>query len=207
MLYDMLVDTSHPQVLEVYLNIELDTSIDFYTKEFPVIIHSPLKSPNLNDSFVFGVSGPKNKRALFSFFSQNAGINKTNYANVIHPSAVIFPSSRIDHGGIIDSLVSVSYQSDIGFGVDIKRGAQIGHHNRIGAFCDINPGAILCGNVTLGDHCYIGAGSIIKERVTIGENTIIGLGSVVTKDIPEGVVAYGNPCKVVKDNPFLDQLL
>ena len=52
--------------------------------------------------------------------------------------------------------------------------------------------------VTIGDNVWIGAGSIIMPGVTIGSNTVIGAGSVVTKDIPEWVVAAGNPCKVIR---------
>lgn len=44
----------------------------------------------------------------------------------------------------------------------------------------------------------IGTGSIILCGITIGENTIIGAGSVVTKDVPSGVIAYGNPARVMR---------
>ena len=44
-----------------------------------------------------------------------------------------------------------------------------------------------------------GAGVIINPGVTIGKNTVIGSGSVVTKDIPSGVVAVGNPCRVLRE--------
>ncbi len=52
--------------------------------------------------------------------------------------------------------------------------------------------------VVIGNNVWLGAGVIILPGVTIGDNTIIGAGSVVTKDIPAGVVAVGNPCKVLK---------
>lgn len=52
--------------------------------------------------------------------------------------------------------------------------------------------------VKIGDNTWIGGGSIILNGVTIGKNTVIGAGSVVTKDIPENVVAVGNPCRVIK---------
>lgn len=52
--------------------------------------------------------------------------------------------------------------------------------------------------VKIGDNTWIGGGSIILNGVTIGKNTVIGAGSVVTKDIPDNVVAVGNPCKVIK---------
>ncbi len=52
--------------------------------------------------------------------------------------------------------------------------------------------------VTIGKNVWIGGGSIILPGVTIGDNTTIGAGSVVTKDIPAEVLAFGNPCKVIK---------
>lgn len=52
--------------------------------------------------------------------------------------------------------------------------------------------------VRIGSNTWIGAGAVILPGVTIGENTIIGAGSIVTKDIPSGVVAVGNPCRVIK---------
>lgn len=53
--------------------------------------------------------------------------------------------------------------------------------------------------VHIGKNCWIGAGALIMPGVTIGDNTVIGAGSVVTKDIPAGVVAVGNPCRVMRE--------
>ncbi|HVY51098.1 MAG TPA: sugar O-acetyltransferase [Devosia sp.] len=52
--------------------------------------------------------------------------------------------------------------------------------------------------ITVGRNCWIGAGAIILGGVSIGDGVTIGAGSVVTRDIPEGVVAVGNPCRVVR---------
>lgn len=52
--------------------------------------------------------------------------------------------------------------------------------------------------VRIGRNCWLGAGVIVMPGVTIGDNTVIGAGSVVTKDIPAGVVAVGNPCRVLR---------
>lgn len=52
--------------------------------------------------------------------------------------------------------------------------------------------------VRIGKNCWIGAGAMILPGVTVGDNTIIGAGSVVTRDIPDGVVAVGNPCRVLR---------
>lgn len=52
--------------------------------------------------------------------------------------------------------------------------------------------------ITVGDNVWFGAGVTVLPGVTIGSNTVIGAGSVVNKDIPDGVVAVGNPCKVLR---------
>lgn len=53
--------------------------------------------------------------------------------------------------------------------------------------------------VHIGRNVWIGAGAVILPGVHIGDNSVIGAGSVVTKDIPENSVAYGNPCRVVRE--------
>ncbi|RYD91266.1 MAG: sugar O-acetyltransferase, partial [Sphingobacteriales bacterium] len=53
--------------------------------------------------------------------------------------------------------------------------------------------------VTIGNRVWIGAGVIICPGVNIGDDAVIGAGSVVTRDIPAGVFAAGNPCRVIKD--------
>ena len=54
-------------------------------------------------------------------------------------------------------------------------------------------------DVWIGNNAWIGAGAILLPGVHIGENTVIGAGSVVTHDIPDNVVAVGNPCHVLRE--------
>lgn len=54
--------------------------------------------------------------------------------------------------------------------------------------------------VHIGRNCWLGAGVIVLPGVTIGDNVVIGAGSVVTKDIPSGVIALGNPCRILREN-------
>lgn len=53
--------------------------------------------------------------------------------------------------------------------------------------------------VTIGDNVWVGGNVVINPGATIGNNVVIGSGSVVTKDIPNNVVAVGNPCRVVRE--------
>ncbi len=52
--------------------------------------------------------------------------------------------------------------------------------------------------VHIGNRVWIGAGSVILPGVTIGDDSVIGAGSIVTKDIPAGIVAVGNPCRILR---------
>jgi maltose O-acetyltransferase len=52
--------------------------------------------------------------------------------------------------------------------------------------------------ITIGDNVWLGGGAIVLAGVTVGDNSVIGAGAVVTKDVPAGVVAVGNPARVVR---------
>ena len=95
---------------------------------------------------------------------------------------------------------SEPYLVTIGNHVQITRGVSIHTHGGGNAVRQIIPDFDVFGKVVIEDWCYIGAHSQIMPGVTIGDNVVIGAGSVVTKDIPSNKIAYGNPCKIVKDN-------
>ncbi len=53
--------------------------------------------------------------------------------------------------------------------------------------------------ITIGDNVWIGGNTCILPGVTVGNNVVIGAGSVVTKDLPDNVIAAGNPCRVIRE--------
>lgn len=81
----------------------------------------------------------------------------------------------------------------------INTGAIIEHGCRVNEFAHIGPGAVICGDVKIGAGTHVGANTTIIQGVTIGYNSIIGAGSTVVHDVPSKVIAYGNPCKVVRN--------
>lgn len=98
-------------------------------------------------------------------------------------------------------------------------GITIGHHCFIGPNCGMytavhpliaeerNAGLEQALPITIGDNCWIGADVTILPGVTIGSNVVIGAKSVVTKDIPDNVVAVGNPCRVMRSITEKDRIL
>lgn len=53
--------------------------------------------------------------------------------------------------------------------------------------------------ISIGDRVWIGGNCVVMPGITIGSDSVIGAGSVVTKDIPAGVIAAGNPCRVIRE--------
>lgn len=77
-------------------------------------------------------------------------------------------------------------------------GAQVEHDNEICDFASISAGSITGGYVKLGKYSAITLGVTVMDRIEIGENTVVGAGSLVTKPLPDNVLAYGSPAKVIR---------
>jgi acetyltransferase-like isoleucine patch superfamily enzyme len=80
-------------------------------------------------------------------------------------------------------------------GVDIEDNVQIGSHCSIYSVSTIDNKK---GGVFLKNNCKIGSHSVVMPGVTVGENSIVGAFSFVTKDIPDNVLAFGVPAKVIR---------
>ena len=103
--------------------------------------------------------------------------------------------TTIGKGTVVLKGSTIQRDTTIGKHCIINTNASIDHDCNIGNFTHIAPGVNLCGNVTIGDNTLIGVGSSVIPGITIGNNVVVGAGSVVVKDIPDGVMAFGNPCK------------
>lgn len=119
--------------------------------------------------------------------------------------AIIDHSSNIEshvvlgEGIYVGKNTIVNAMSTIGDMAIINTGAIIEHSCYINEFTHIGPGAVICGDVKIGSFTHIGANSTVIQGVNIGDHSIIGAGSIVIHDVPSKVIAYGHPCKVVRD--------
>lgn len=144
---------------------------------------------------VFALSRPAGKRFMVETF----GLTPDRFINLFHERSNISGYARLGKGLRIDAGASIGPAASIGDFVHIKDQSYIGHHSHIGSFTTINPTASLASGVRVGSGVVIGLGASILNDVSIGDGTIVGAGSVVTRDLPAGVVAHGNPCRVVRD--------
>lgn len=122
---------------------------------------------------------------------------------IVHPSATIATGVKIGAGCFIAAGAVICPGTTIEENVIINTCASIDHECNIANACHISPGAHLAGNVTVGTGTWVGIGASIIEKIKIGSNTIIGAGSVVTKNIPDCVIAYGNPAKPIKKVAYI----
>lgn len=164
---------------------------------FAEIFYTELKSSPAK-RYIFCSNKPSTKKFLFEFYQILWNINRDDFVQLIHPSSPIATTVEKKSGLQIEPLSVISPYTTIGFGVNIGRNCSVGHHNVLEDFCSVHLGTNLAGHVEIGEGSVIGPGCTIFSQVKIGANTTIGGGSVVTKDIPSNVLAYGNPCKVVK---------
>lgn len=126
-----------------------------------------------------------------------AGITKHSFTNIIHPSAIVSSFGQMGQGNVLLHRAVVQARSKIGDHVIVNTGAQVDHDCIINDFVHLAPGTILCGNVHVGEGALIGTGAIIIPGKKIGAWSVVGAGAVVINDIPEGVVAVGNPARII----------
>lgn len=139
------------------------------------------------------------KRGTFRAFAGPKGIGERNFGVLISPSVIVASTVQLAPGCYLEPAVVISPFTRLAFAVSVNRGVTIGHHTSIGAYSCINPGSHIAGHCRIGEGVTIGMGATVFDHISIGDGSIVGGGSVVTKDIPPGVLAFGNPCKVIKE--------
>lgn len=127
-------------------------------------------------------------------------INSVKMATLIDNTAIISKSATVGNGVTIPAFCFVSSLARIDNNVTLNAGTLIGHESVISENCVISSAVNIAGNCLIGKNTYIGMGSQIKEGTRIGEGAIIGMGSVVYNDVPDGVIALGNPARPMKNN-------
>ncbi len=118
---------------------------------------------------------------------------------VQHSSALISNHTRVGVGNVFCAGSIVIVGSVIGQFCIVNTSATVDHDCVLGDFVHVAPGVNLCGSVSVGDRTLVGVGTSVRPGITIGSDTIVGAGSVVVNDIPSGVMAHGNPCRVIRE--------
>ncbi|MBC8030750.1 MAG: acetyltransferase [Pyrinomonadaceae bacterium] len=119
-------------------------------------------------------------------------------ATAIHPMTAIAAGVEVGEGTVIMAGAVVNAGVRIGENAIINSSAIVEHECVIQDGVHVSAGARLGGNVTVGPATTIEIGAIVGARVIIGADSVIGAGAVVLRDIPDGVLAYGIPARVIR---------
>lgn len=116
----------------------------------------------------------------------------------IHPSAIIAPTARIAAGTVVVAGAIINCHAVIGRHALINTGSIIDHDTVMGEFASTGPGVVTGGNVVIGKDSHIGLGAVIAHGVAIGAGSIIGGNAYVCRDVPDHVVSYGSPARIIR---------
>lgn len=119
----------------------------------------------------------------------------------IHPKALIDSPRYIGKGVIVEMGGAIHPNANVGDGVFVAGGSIIAHDSNVGDYSLIAGGVIFGGAASVGKFSVIGVGAVLQPYIFVGSNVVIGIGAAVTKDIPDNVIAYGVPAKIIRSNP------
>lgn len=121
------------------------------------------------------------------------------FINAIHPTVPIARNVTLGKGIVMMAGVIVNPSCVIEDFCILNTGAQLEHNSFMGEFSHLSAGSITGGKVNIGRFSTITLNVTVIDRINIGENTVVGSGSLVLNDLPDNVLAYGSPAKVMKE--------
>ena len=143
-------------------------------------------------SLVVSIGSNTLRKAVFERLAAAGEISSA----LVYPFASISSTANLGRGTMICAGVVVNTLSQINEGCIRNSECSVDQDWNIGCHVHIGPGARLAGGVSIGDESFIGMGSVILPGITIGSRVIVGAGSVVTRNLPDGVTAFGVPAKI-----------
>ena len=145
---------------------------------------------------IISIGEPVIKKRLFNKI-KSKGIR---LATLVDPSALISDTAAMGEGVIVAPFSNITCSTVLGSNVSINAHTTVGHDITIGNHTVVSTNVTIGGNSVIGKESYIGLGAQTKENLSIGSEVIIGMGSIVFKDIPDKMIAMGNPARPIRRN-------
>lgn len=130
-----------------------------------------------------------------------------HFPSAIHPSAQIAKDVKIGSGVCIMAGAIINSSSTIGDFCIINTKAGIDHDNHIDQFTSLAPNVTTGGDVSIGEFSAIGISATVKHGITIGNHVVVGAASYINNNIPDNVVSYGIPGKIIRNRAIGEKYL
>ena len=115
----------------------------------------------------------------------------------VAPNVFVARDAAIGDGTVICSGSSIGSRAVIGFGCIVNTLSSVDHDCRLGDFSQVTAGVTFGGSVVVGVRSFFGVKSAVVPNLTIGDDVVVMAGALVTADLPDRVMAGGNPARIV----------
>ena len=120
------------------------------------------------------------------------------FINAVHPTAILGENVSFGSGIAVMPGVIVNSNSVIGDHCILNTRSSVGHDGILSDFSSLASGVCCGGNLNLGTGAAISLGTLVIENIGIGAWSVVGAGSLVLDEIPDTVVAYGSPARIIR---------
>lgn len=132
---------------------------------------------------------------------------RIKFINAVHPKAIIGKNVKLGHGIAIMPGTVINSDSKIGDFCILNTNSSLGHDGTMKDYSSLASGVRTGGNLMLNKCSAISIGATVIENIVIGKNTVIGAGALVNKNIPDFVVAFGIPARIIRFRNAEDKYL
>lgn len=165
---------------------------------FPVLGSLAIAKEIPHALFVNGIGSPRSylsKQAMI----EGLGLDRTRFATIIHPTAVISSSATIGCGSVVLANCTICSNVHIGDHVMMLPNCVLGHDTHVHDYSTFAANVTVSGSVSIGLSCYLGGGSSIREYTHLGDQVLLGMGAVLIRDAPTGSTMVGNPARLLRN--------
>ncbi len=153
--------------------------------------------PRNGDQFVLAIGSPRRKRTVHEKMKARGA---TSFPRLLHPTARIAPTARIEEGAILLLMAVAGPETRIGRFVTLNGGSGVGHDGTVGDYTTISSHVDVTGGAVVGQDVLIGSKALLMPRVRIGDGAVVGAGCTVYRSVPPGATIYAPPSKLLKTN-------